>query len=241
MIQEEIWKLISSFVLSFLKHLPNFHPNPCLPAGRLIIGQIMVLRVGLTGGIGSGKSTVAQIFEVLGIPVYYADTAAKRLMNEDAELRSAITTIFGKQAYVKNTLDRKYISSIVFSAPAKLELLNSIVHPATKKDGAAWMQQQTSPYAIHEAALIFEATVAERLDQVIGVSSPMELRIKRAMERDKVDRDEVLKRMDQQLDEDVKMSKCDFLLINDEQQLLVPQVLDLHEKLIALSKQKNDG
>jgi|SRR5215203_3373654 len=201
----------------------------------------MVLRVGLTGGIGSGKSTAARIFEVLDVPVYYADSAAKRLMNENPELRSAITTIFGKQAYVNNTLDRKYIASIVFSDPAKLELLNSIVHPATKKDGEAWMQQQTSPYAIHEAALIFEATVSERLDQVIGVSSPMELRIKRAMERDKVDRDEVLKRMDQQLDEDLKMTKCDFLLINDEQQLLVPQVLALHEKLIALSKQKNDG
>jgi dephospho-CoA kinase len=93
----------------------------------------MVLRVGLTGGIGSGKSTVAQIFEVLGVPVYYADIAAKRLMNEDAELRSAIATIFGKQAYANNILDRKYISSIVFSDPAKLELLNSIVHPATKK------------------------------------------------------------------------------------------------------------
>jgi len=201
----------------------------------------MVLRVGLTGGIGSGKSTVAQIFEVLGIPVYYADISAKKLMNEDADLRSAITNIFGKQAYANNILDRKYISSIVFSDPAKLQQLNALVHPATKKDGEAWMQQQTSPYAIHEAALIFEAKVAERLDQVIGVSSPIELRIKRAMERDKVSRGEVLKRMDQQLDEDVKMSKCDLVLINDDQQLLIPQVLDLHEKLIALSKQKNDG
>ena len=124
----------------------------------------MVLRVGLTGGIGSGKSTVAQIFEVLGIPVYYADIAAKKLMNEDEELRSAITNIFGEQAYANNILDRKYISSIVFSDPAKLESLNSLVHPATKKDGEAWMQQQTSPYAIHEAALIFEAKVSERLD-----------------------------------------------------------------------------
>jgi dephospho-CoA kinase len=200
-----------------------------------------MVRVGLTGGIGSGKSTVAQIFEVLGIPVYYADIAAKRLMNEDAELRSAITTIFGKQAYANNILDRKYISSVVFSDPARLELLNSIVHPATKKDGEAWMQQQISPYAIHEAALIFEAKVSERLDQVIGVSSPLELRIKRAMERDKVSRDEILKRMDQQLDEDLKMSKCDFLLMNDDQQLLIPQVLELHKKLIQLSKQKNDG
>lgn len=201
----------------------------------------MVLRVGLTGGIGSGKSTVAQIFEVLGIPVYYADVAAKRLMNENAELRSAVTTIFGEQAYANKILDRKYISSIVFSDPAKLELLNAIVHPATKKDGEAWMQEQTSPYAIHEAALIFEAKVSERLDHVIGVSSPVELRIKRAMERDQVSRDEVLERMEQQLDEDIKMSKCDYVLINDEQQLLIPQVLGLHEKLITLSKQKNDG
>lgn len=200
-----------------------------------------MVRVGLTGGIGSGKSTVAQIFEVLGIPVYYADIAAKRLMNEDAALRLAITTIFGKQAYTNNVLDRKHISSIVFSDPAKLELLNSIVHPATKKDGEAWMHRQTSPYAIHEAALIFEAKVSERLDKVIGVSSPIELRIKRAMKRDNVDRNEILKRMNQQLDEEQKMSNCDFVLINDEQQLLIPQVLDLHEKLVALSKQMNDG
>ena len=200
-----------------------------------------MVRVGLTGGIGSGKSTVAQIFEVLGIPVYYADISAKKLMNEDAQLRSAITTIFGEQAYVKNILDRKYISSIVFSDPAKLHQLNALVHPATKKDGEAWMQQQTSSYAIHEAALIFEAKVSDRLDLVIGVSSPEELRIKRAMGRDKINRDEVLKRLAQQLDEELKMSKCDFVLINDEQQLLIPQVLELHEKLISLSKQKNDG
>src|SRR4026207_1669004 len=107
----------------------------------------MVLSVGLTGGIGSGKSTVAQIFEVLGIPVYYADVEAKRLMNENAELISAITKRFGEQAYTDNTLDRKYISSIVFSDPEKLEQLNAIVHPATKKDSENWMSRQTTPYA----------------------------------------------------------------------------------------------
>ena len=201
----------------------------------------MVLRLGLTGGIGSGKSTVAQIFEVLGIPVYYADIAAKKIMNEDKGLRSAITNIFGEQAYENNILNRKYVSSIVFSDPAKLQQLNALVHPATKKDAETWMQQQTSPYAIHEAALIFEAKVSDRLDLVIGVSSPIELRIKRAMDRDNVSREEVLKRMDQQLDEELKMNKCDFVLINNEQQLLIPQVLELHEKLIGLSKQKNDG
>lgn len=201
----------------------------------------MVLRVGLTGGIGSGKSTVAQIFEVLGIPIYYADIAAKKLMNEDAALRSSITNIFGEQAYVNGVLDRTYISSIVFSDAAKLASLNAIVHPATKNDGEKWMQKQTGPYAIHEAALIFEAKVSERLDHVIGVSSPIELRIKRAMQRDKVSRDEVIKRMSQQLDEGVKMSKCDFVLINDEKHLLIPQVMELHQKLIHLSKQKSNG
>lgn len=201
----------------------------------------MILKIGLTGGIGSGKSTVAQIFEVLGIPVYYADIAAKKIMNEDKELRLAITNIFGQQAYENNMLNRKYISSLVFSDPVKLQQLNQLVHPATKKDGETWMKQQISPYAIHEAALIFEAKVSDRLDHVIGVSSPIELRIKRAIERDKVSREEVLKRMDQQLDEKLKMSKCDFLLINDEQQLIIPQVLELHKKLISLSKQKNDG
>lgn len=198
----------------------------------------MVLKVGLTGGIGSGKSTVAQLFEVLGIPVYYADVEAKKLMNENTELKRTIIENFGKEAYANEVLNRKYISSIVFSDPLKLDLLNSIVHPATKKDGENWMHRQKTAYAIHEAALIFEAKVSDRLDYVIGVSSPQELRIKRAMERDKLSREEVLKRTNQQLDEEIKMSKCDFLLINDEQQLLIPQVLELHKKLIQLSKQK---
>lgn len=200
-----------------------------------------MLKIGLTGGIGSGKSTAAQIFEILGVPVYYADAQAKRLMNEDDQLRSAIINIFGEAAYLNNRLDRKYLSSIVFSDPAKLELLNAIVHPATKKDGEAWMQKQITSYAIHEAALIFEAKVYERLDYVIGVSTPQEVRIQRAMERDQVTREEIVKRMSRQLDEEKKISKCDFVLINDEEQLLIPQVLEVHHKLLNLAKQRSNG
>lgn len=196
-----------------------------------------MLTVGLTGGIGCGKSTVAQIFEVLGIPVYDADKEAKRLMQEDPELKKKIIEEFGSEAYLNNQLNRSYISSVVFNDAAKLKMLNSLVHPVTKIDGERWMQKQTAPFAIHEAALIFEAGVNERLDYVIGVFAPEELRIQRTMQRDNVSREEVLKRMRKQLDEDEKMKRCDFVVINDEQQLLIPQVLELHKKLTALSKQ----
>jgi dephospho-CoA kinase len=191
-----------------------------------------MLKVGLTGGIGSGKSTVAQIFEVLGIPVFYADTETRKMMNDDEELKQLILKNFGVDSYKDGSLNRSYI---VFNDPEKLELLNSLTHPAIKRNGELWMQQQTTPYAIHEAALIFEAGVSERLDYVIGVTAPQSLRIKRVMDRDNVTRDEVLKRISRQIEEDIKMKLCDFVIDNDEQQLLLPQVLELHEELIKLN------
>jgi dephospho-CoA kinase len=193
-------------------------------------------RIGLTGGIGSGKSTVAQIFEVLGIPVFYADDEAKKILNEDEDLKKQIIKNFGAASYTDGKLNRSYIASIVFNDKAKLDLLNSLTHPATMKRGEEWMNKQTTPYAIHEAALVFEANVKERLDYVIGVFSPEELRIKRVMERDAISCDEVMKRINRQMNEDEKMKLCDFVLINDEQQLLLPQVLKLHEQLLQLKK-----
>ena len=191
-----------------------------------------MLRIGLTGGIGSGKSTVAKIFEVLSIPVYYADATARRLMNEDEELKKNIITHFGKESYVDGQLNRPYIASIVFNDKEKLELLNSLTHPATILDANKWMLKQTSPYSIKEAALIFESGSAKHLDHVIGVYSPAPLRIQRIMQRDKITKEEVLQRMNRQMDEDKKMRLCDFVITNDEQQLLIPQVLQLHEKLL---------
>jgi len=193
-----------------------------------------MLKVGLTGGIGSGKSTVAKIFEVLGVPVYYADDAAKHIMNTDAELREKIISTFGARSYVNNELNRPYIASIVFENTEKLALLNSLTHPATIRDAERWMQQQTSPYVIKEAALIFESGSAENLDYVIGVFSPLPLRIKRIMERDNVTRDEVMKRMSRQIDEDIKMRLCDKVIVNDEQQLVITQVLALHQQLLSM-------
>lgn len=195
-----------------------------------------MLKVGLTGGIGSGKSTVAAIFEVLGVPVYYADQAAKRLMHENAELKNKIIDQFGMEAYRDGELNRDYLAAKVFSDPQQLALLNSFVHPLTIADAASWMNRQHSPYTIKEAALIFESGANASLDYVIGVSSPETLRIKRVMERDNISAEQVMARLHKQMNEADKMNKCDFLLFNDEQQLLVPQVIKLHEQLLQLSR-----
>lgn len=195
----------------------------------------MALRIGLTGGIGSGKSMVSRIFELMGVPVYDADDAAKRLMNRDEELKKAIKENFGEEIYKEGRLDRKLLASIVFNDPRKLELLNSLVHPATIRDAESWVEKQSAPYIIKEAAIMFESGVNKMMDYVVGVSAPEELRIERVMKRDGVSRKEVLRRMQRQMDEDKKMNLCDFILVNDEKQLLIPQVLELHQKLLKLS------
>ena len=193
-----------------------------------------MLKIGITGGIGSGKSTVAKVFEVLGIPVYYADDAAKRLMNEDEELKQKIKNQFGESIYTNGRLNKKELANIVFNAPEKLELLNSLVHPATLKDAETWMQKNRTPYCIKEAALIFESGAQQQLDYVIGVTAPAPLRILRTMQRDGITREEVTARMDKQLDETIKIKLCDFVITNDEQEMLLPQILDLHKKLLSL-------
>lgn len=192
-----------------------------------------MLRIGLTGGIGSGKSTVARIFEVLGIPVYDADSASKRLMNEDEHLKKNIRKFFGDASYVGGELNRKYLAEEVFNNHEKLSLLNSFVHPATIKNAKQWMEKQHAPYVIKEAALIFESGADKDLDFVIGVRSPLSLRLQRIMDRDNVSEEQVKARMNNQMDEEEKLRLCKYVIVNDEQQLLIPQVLELHEKFLA--------
>ena len=191
-----------------------------------------MLRIGLTGGIGSGKSTVAHIFSVLGIPVYDADSAAKRLMSEDEILKNEIIENFGKDSYHNGQLIPKHLSEQVFNDPKKTALLNSLVHPATIQDAKKWMEKQTAPYIIKEAALIFETGSNKMLDKVIGVSSPLSLRIERTMKRNNITSSQVMERIILQMNEDEKMRLCDYVIYNDEQQMLIPQVLQRHEQFL---------
>jgi dephospho-CoA kinase len=211
-----------------------------LPVSSIRYQNTLMLKIGLTGGIGSGKTTVAKIFEVLGVPVYYADDAAKLLMNEDEILKQKIIGHFGNDAYENGNLNRSYLASLVFNNPEKLSLLNSIVHPITIADAEKWMKLQSKkntpkiPYALKEAALLFESGAQKKLDYIIGVNSPYKLRLQRAMQRDKLSKEAVEARMEKQMDETKKMSLCDFIITNDEEQLLIPQVLELHGRLIGL-------
>jgi dephospho-CoA kinase len=193
----------------------------------------MSLRIGLTGGIGSGKSTVAGIFKVLGIPLFDADNAAKEVMQSNPTLRQAIIEKFGEAVYPDGKLDRKYLASIVFTDPYQLDSLNALVHPFTIEAAEEWAAQQTAPYTVKEAALFFEAGSAIGFDYMIGVYSPQYIRIKRVMDRDQLTREEVLLRMQRQIQEEIKMRLCDFVIVNDEQQLLIPQVLKLHNRFLA--------
>ena len=196
-----------------------------------------MLKVGLTGGIGSGKSTVAKIFQTLGIPVFDADAVAKSIMHTNTSVKAGVIEAFGEAAYRDGELNRKFIADIVFKDPFQLEILNSILHPATMQAAEEWFQQQEAPYVIKEAALLFEAGSAAGLDLIIGVTAPQHVRIHRVMQRDGVGRQEVLTRMGRQIEDTIKMRLCDVVIKNDGVQALLPQVLALHEDLLKHSRQ----
>lgn len=195
-----------------------------------------MLKIGLTGGIGSGKTTIAKIFELLNVPVYYADEASKRLYHTDKDLIANMKKHFGEDIYTNGQLNRSKLAAIIFNDLEKLELLNQLVHPPTIRDAEEWMKKQTAPYAIKEAALLFESGSAAGLNYIIGVRSPSHFRIKRVMDRDNLSRDEIIKRSKRQIDEDIKMRLCDFVINNNEQELVIPQVLQLHDYLMRQAK-----
>lgn len=193
----------------------------------------MSIKIGITGGIGSGKTTVCQIFETIGIPVYYADEQAKALMTDNNELVNAIKRLLGKEAYRKDgSLDRKFIAEVVFSDKAKLDQLNALVHPAVWEDGNRWHEKQKTAYTIKEAALLFESGGYQLMDAVITVTAPKKIRIKRVMDRDGVSEKQVLARMNKQWPDSKKIVLSDFIIKNDGDIFLIPQVLQVHRHIL---------
>jgi len=193
----------------------------------------MATMIGLTGGIGSGKSVVAKIFTTLGIPVFNADEAAKHIMQTSPEMKAKLIEQFGSSIYDASGLQKEKLAAIVFNDPYQLQLLNAIVHPVTIQAAKDWAAKQTSPYVIKEAALIFESAAADGLFKVIGVTAPLSLRIQRVMQRDGVSKEQVEARMQHQISDTIKMRLCDYVIENNNQHMLIPQVLELDKAIRA--------
>jgi dephospho-CoA kinase len=170
--------------------------------------------IGLTGGIGAGKSTVIRMFETYGVPVYIADIAAKQLMHTSQPLKNAIQELFGAQAYKDGTLNNKYIASIVFSNPKKLAALNALVHPAVRQDFKEFVNKQNAPYLLYESALLLVDDKQQFCDEVILVSTPVNLRIQRVMERDTSSKEQIQARIDNQLSDEEMRSKSHYIIEN---------------------------
>jgi dephospho-CoA kinase len=193
----------------------------------------MSIIIGLTGGIGSGKSTVAKIFAQFGIPVLDADATAKAIMNEDSSVKTKLIELFGTEAYKESQLNRPYIAQLVFEDAFKLQQLNAIIHPITIQYAKDWALKQSAPYVIKEAALFFESGSAEGVDKIIGVTAPKHIRIQRVMQRDQISREEVIKRMEHQLEDSLKMKLSDWVIQNDDMHLLIPQLLAIHNEILV--------
>jgi len=195
-----------------------------------------MFKIGITGGIGSGKTTVCKVFELLGVPVFYADDVAKSIMHTDPILKSGILEIFGESSFSKmGELNRNYISSIVFNDNLELEKLNSLVHPAVFRAFDAWvLNHEEAPYVIKEAALLYESDAYKMCNQSILVLSPIESRIRRVKARDGISTEDIQLRMKRQFTDEQKRTFADHILINDEKQLLIPQIILLHQQFLKI-------
>ncbi|MCD6556366.1 MAG: dephospho-CoA kinase [Bacteroidales bacterium] len=195
--------------------------------------------IGLTGGIGSGKTVVSKVFENLGIAVYNSDIEAKLLMNNNPEIINKFKMIFGFEIYDDNNrLNKKKLADLIFNDKNKLKTVNSIVHPAVKKHFTNWVQMQKSPYVIKETAILFESGTYKEVDKIITVTAPLDLRISRLIGRDRLSKEAIIERVNNQLNEDYKIKNSDYVIYNDNKQLIVPLILKIHQKILEILKNK---
>ncbi|WP_341901737.1 dephospho-CoA kinase [Fluviicola taffensis] len=187
--------------------------------------------IGITGGIGSGKSIVSKILQLMGYPVYSSDQRAKDLMTEDQSIVAGLKNLFGEEAYTNSTLNRPYIANRIFQDDSKRIAMNNLVHPAVRADFQNWIKNQKSPIVFQESALLFETGNYKTFDGIILVTAPEKVRMQRVKERDQLTDEQVQSRFNAQLSEEEKMKLTDYIISNDGNQLLVPQILDLLRKI----------
>ena len=188
-------------------------------------------KIGITGGIGSGKTYVSEVFKSLGIPVFNADIESKKIMITSEKLMELVKASFGEGIYANGSLNKEKLGAIVFSDKSKLQKLNSLVHPIVKEEFINWCKFQKSSYVIKEAAILFESKANIGLDAVICISAPLELRISRSVKRDNTTEKEIKNRIENQISQEEKEKLSDYIIVNDTKELLLPQVLNIHELL----------
>lgn len=193
-----------------------------------------IFRLGITGGIGSGKTSVCKVFEMLGIPVFSADPVARDIMDHDERIIDNINAIIGRDLYRNGGLDRAVLANLIFNDHELLKKVNSIVHPEVFRRFDEWVTGQVAPYVIMEAAILFESGAAEKVDRVLTVTAPVEERIARVMHRNNLSREQVLERINNQMPDDERIRLSDYVISNSERDMIIPVILEIHNKIISL-------
>ncbi len=197
----------------------------------------MAIIIGITGGIGSGKSTVCNIFRLLNAPVFEADAVAKELTNSNPEIKNGLIDLFGPDIYMQNgTINRKKLAGIIFNDDTQLQKVNSLVHPVVRSEFHRWAAQQNAPYLIQEAAILFESGFYKMMDFTILVSAPEEMRVERVSKRDKASAEQVRERMSKQWSDEQKRKLASIEIINDNKELIIPQIITIDKQLKEYGK-----
>jgi dephospho-CoA kinase len=191
-------------------------------------------KLGVTGGIGSGKTSVCRVFDVLGVPVFSADREAREIMEKDNVIVRRLNSLAGKDLYITGSLDRMQLAAIIFNDRTMLEKVNLLVHPAVFNQFRKWVLEQTAKYVIMEAAILFESGASKVVDRVATVVAPVEQRMKRVIQRNKLSREQVLERMKNQMDDETRIKLSDYVIYNSENDMIIPAILKIHDDILTL-------
>jgi len=202
-------------------------------------GEKRILKLGVTGGIGSGKTSVCRVFSVLGIPVFSADNEAREVMDIDTSIMLRINTITGKNLYSSGSLDRSELAKLIFNNSRLLEKVNSLVHPVVFSRFREWVKRQDAPYVIMEAAILFESGADKIVDRIMTVVAPVEQRIERVIRRNMLTSDQVMERMRNQLDDEIRIQRSDYVVRNSENDMIIPVILKIHGELLQQVNKSN--